>query len=344
MPTPDEERQRLTEALVAAERSGDALATADARAALGTFELLAGSETQAEWHYVQAVEACRAARRLDKAAAHSRALGQLRGSQGRVAEAVEAFTTSWGQAMMADAPLEALITAVRHADLLAKGGLHGQALATIDRALTVATEADLPGEVASLMQERSRHQLSLGQTDRALDTLQIALEASELTDDRVQQLRLRWALHQLERGLGRPPTADLAALRAEAAALGGVADVLWEIDLTEAALRHQQGDDLVRAAELARAARDGAFARRALPTYLQACLLLADIEDASGRRPAALLVLLTCHRNLANLLGDEAAAPVKAMMVRYRRQWGAEAYDQAFQALRDHVEAQRPPT
>ena len=243
---------------------------------------------------------------------------------------------------MGEAPLEALQATVRHADLLAQGGLHEQAVGVIDLGLSYAMESDLPGEVAALMQQRSRHLLSMGQVDRALDVLGVALEASQLTDDAVQQVRLRWARHQLERGLGRPTTESLLALRGDVEPLDGLDDIQWELDLTEASLRLQQGDDLDKAAVLTRSARDGALARRELPTYLQACLLLADIEVASERRHAALLVLLTCHRTVANLLDEEAAAPVKAMLERYRRQWGPQAYDQAFQRLRDHMEAQRP--
>jgi len=342
VPSPEEERARLEQAVATAVAGGDHEAAAEAHGALSTLLFLQGDAARAEWHLTQAIGQCRRLRRLDLASRYTRLLGQLRASQGRAQEAAQAFTDAFAQGQMGEAPLEALQATVRHADLLAQGGLHEQAVGVIDLGLSYAMESDLPGEVAALMQQRSRHLLSMGQVDRALDVLGVALEASQLTDDIVQQVRLRWARHQLERGLGRPTTESLLALRGDVEPLDGLDDIQWELDLTEASLRLQQGDDLDKAAVLTRSARDGALARRELPTYLQACLLLADIEVASDRRHAALLVLLTCHRTVANLLDEEAAAPVKAMLERYRRQWGPQAYDQAFQRLRDHMEAQRP--
>jgi len=339
----DPELQQLEQACQEALDRGDRLGAAELHVEAATKWLRKGERGRAEFHLVSARDLARKARHLPSASRYARTLARLHEDQARFAEAVEGYREAAAQARVSDAAEEALKAEVMHAEMLAKQGQHVEALALTNQSLDYAVATDRTVDLAALLRNRARHEMSLGRHGDALQTLAVGIDSAKVADDPVAALRLAWSRHQLERGTGQLPTDDFEELRARQAAMQGVDDVGWEMELLQASLE-LQAQKPGPAAQRTRSARDAALKARNLPLYLQACLLLGDIEVAAGRRHAALMVLLAAHQNLERLIGPTGAAPVKAMLERFRRQWGDAVFDQAFADLRAHVEAQRPPT
>jgi len=337
----NQELHRLEQSSREALARGEPIAAAEHHAEAASLWLQEGEPARAEFHLVQARELAVGATAHRHVSRYARALGRLWQDQARFDDAVRAYTEASARGRMAPSTDDALLAEVLHANMLAKAGRLPEALGLTNASIDYAVTQDLPADLAALLENRARHEMSLGAHQDALDTLAVAIKSAQVAEDAVKELRLAWSRHQLERGLGQLPTDDFDGLRRRQVELTGVDDVGWEMDLLQAAL-DLQSQRPGPAAEGARRARDGALGAMELPTYLQACLLLADIEVSAGRRPAALMVLLAAHDNLRQLLGDEAAAPVRAMLERFRRQWGDAVFDTAFAELRAHVEAQRP--
>jgi tetratricopeptide (TPR) repeat protein len=335
----DAELERLEAEARRAESEHRYADVADCHGRAAVLHLSSGSPARAEWHLLQAQQAGKRARQPAVTSRYTRLQGVLLQREGRIEEARELLTRAAGQARMADSVDDVLLAEDALIKLLDRLGDTTGALANTNHAIRYAVDHERHADVAALLDMKAKFEASLGQTDRAAHTLQQAVAAATEAGDRVLQLRMRFTLHQLERAHARPPSEALEAILGDAAGVEGLDDVRWEGELLQAA-EHLKVGETDQAVARCRSVRDASLQARHLTTFLQAALLLADAHDQRDERTLTLLTLLGAHRALANLLGDAAAEPVKAVMGRYQQQWGAAAFAEAMQSLKE--QAQRP--
>lgn len=102
---------------------------------------------------------------------------------------------------------------------------------------------------------------------------------------------------------------------------------------------HQAVDDRqwADALEHAERARQTALQGPDPVAYLLACLQLAEIREASDDDVGALMILFTCGASLADLLGEDAKAPVLDVIGALEQRWGPERFEVALEAYRAGV-------
>jgi hypothetical protein len=103
--------------------------------------------------------------------------------------------------------------------------------------------------------------------------------------------------------------------------------------LARAGERAQRGD-LAGALDDADSSRANALEAIDPITYTMACLQLAELHELRGDRIAAVGALVKCQASLGELLGDEARAPVIAVLEAQEARWGQEAFDEALERFK----------
>ena len=163
----------------------------------------------------------------------------------------------------------------------------------------------------------------------AFDILADALAESRAGP--AQLVRARLELHLLARGAGL-----------EGEPLQQLVDEAMEIGDTGAAgyVRLQMAADALQARDavggeaLADGARRDALDCTDPILYLNACLLMAEARDQRGDRVGMLTILFTCKASLQDILGEQGARPVLALIESLEARWGPEVFGAALEGYR----------
>ncbi len=168
-----------------------------------------------------------------------------------------------------------------------------------------------------------------GKPGEAFDILADALAESRAGP--AQLVRARLELHLLARGAGL-----------EGEPLQQLVDEAMEIGDTGAAgyVRLQMAADALQARDavggeaLADGARRDALDCTDPILYLNACLLMAEARDQRGDRVGMLTILFTCKASLQDILGEQGARPVLALIESLEARWGPEVFGAALEGYR----------
>ncbi|MDP2315251.1 MAG: hypothetical protein Q8P41_20300 [Pseudomonadota bacterium] len=168
-----------------------------------------------------------------------------------------------------------------------------------------------------------------GKPSEAFDILLDALAESKASP--AQLVRARLELHLLARGTGIEGE-SLQQLLDEAVADGDVGAAGY-IRLQMAADALQGGDPVGGEAHADAARRDALDCLDAI-LYLNACLMIAEAREARGDRVGMLTILFTCKASLQDLLGEQGARPVLALIHSLEQRWGPEDFGAALEQYR----------
>lgn len=168
-----------------------------------------------------------------------------------------------------------------------------------------------------------------GKPGEAFDLLLDALAESRASP--AQLVRARLELHLLARGTGIQGE-SLQQLLDEAVADGdlGAAGYI-RLQMAADAL---QARDAVGGEAHADAARRDALDCTDPILYLNACLMIAEAREQRGDRVGMLTILFTCKASLQDILGEQGARPVLALIQSLEARWGPEVFGTALEAYR----------